>query len=139
VRSSSYNVQADNSRYCSVTLERFRAQVADTISCTLLLHSEISATQCDVPVNLLIAWCGTVRHSTRFCVCTTAALQVNQLAPTGCSSSIHLWALRHQEDRSLKEQPLLAGLVVEQQQYPTPEALCAQVRLECSGWVGHVK
>jgi hypothetical protein len=54
--------------------------------------------------------------------------QVNQLGPTGCSSSIHLWSLRHHEDRSLKQQPLLAQLAVEQQQYPTPEALCAQVR-----------
>jgi hypothetical protein len=53
---------------------------------------------------------------------------VNQLGPTGCSSSIHLWALRHREDRALKQQPLLAQLAVEQQQYPTPEALCAQVR-----------
>jgi hypothetical protein len=76
-------------------------------------------------------------HPLLFLLCVPAALplllllllpQVNQLGPTGCSSSIHLWALRHREDRSLKQQPLLAQLAVEQQQYPTPEALCAQVR-----------
>ncbi|WIA41510.1 hypothetical protein OEZ86_008881 [Tetradesmus obliquus] len=55
---------------------------------------------------------------------------VNQLGPTGCSSALHLWALRHVGDRSLKQQPLLAGLEVAQQPYPTPEALCAQVMRE---------
>jgi hypothetical protein len=81
-----------------------------------------------LPINVQVyMWLSLSSSAEPACLCWLLP-QVNQLAPTGCSSSIHLWALRHQEDRSLKQQPLLAGLAVDQQQYPTPEALCAQVR-----------
>jgi hypothetical protein len=43
-------------------------------------------------------------------------------------SNLTLWAQARQADRRLQSHPLLNGLKVQdQQQYPTPEAVCAQV------------